>query len=666
MKNPPALFASLLMAGWLSLSPTCLQADAPMPPNVNAETNSECLMVLRHGLKSDQFWPSMHAAEALTQAGHGSEVINALKDRLSQEQDLQKRCGIARELVRAGDRSKVAELQAILANPDSYGHVHACESLFKVKEVGNLSLMQAAMQDGANPVKALMAAGALTRQGDAEALTFIREQLQSQDSRSRWIAAWLLGSLGELQDIDAVRAALARSETPREKAYFENTLGMLGDTTGQEALLANLKHPDVSVRADAAYLAGEAHLPQAQEQLKALLKDENLDVGIRAAQGLLALSREKNRKPEAAPVTVVSRMPAKATPSAPVVTLTLSPGPGNSRNSEGDFIHTKDGRTLFIYTYFGKGTGSDYDTAELRERVSTDGGQTWSKDERTVVKPASGLNVMSVSLLRLASGEIALFYLSKISHSDCRPEMRISTDEGKTWGPVVQCVRDEIDYYVLNNSRAIQLKSGRIVLPMCLHRTIAEKKNDWAGELLCYFSDDKGQTWKRSKSVFKGHDANGKRLTVQEPGVVELKDGRVMMFIRSSSGSQMLSYSEDGGDTWSDPVTSNIISPLSPASIKRIPKTGDLLLVWNDHSAIPAALKGKRTPLSIAISKDEGKTWERTKKLYDDPNGWYCYIAIDVSGDDVLLGHCAGDSRKNGLTITDVMLLNLDWLYNAE
>jgi len=40
---------------------------------------------------------------------------------------------------------------------------------------------------------------------------------------------------------------------------------------------------------------------------------------------------------------------------------------------------------------------------------------------------------MSVSLLRLQNGEIALFYLLKNSEQDCRPVMRLSRDEGTTW-----------------------------------------------------------------------------------------------------------------------------------------------------------------------------------------------------------------------------------------
>ena len=87
--------------------------------------------------------------------------------------------------------------------------------------------------------------------------------------------------------------------------------------------------------------------------------------------------------------------------------LTLAPGEGNPRNSEGDFIKLKDGRWLFIYTRFTGGS-SDHASAELASRESTDGGRNWSREDKVVVKNEGGFNVMSVSLLRLKSGGMRL------------------------------------------------------------------------------------------------------------------------------------------------------------------------------------------------------------------------------------------------------------------
>src|SRR5690242_10317620 len=75
--------------------------------DLDEAARARCLAVLRAGLGSDEFWPAMHAAEALTLEGLGAEVRASLAARLPGETDDQRRCGLARELVRAGDLAPV-------------------------------------------------------------------------------------------------------------------------------------------------------------------------------------------------------------------------------------------------------------------------------------------------------------------------------------------------------------------------------------------------------------------------------------------------------------------------------------------------------------------------------------------------------------------------------
>ena len=339
--------------------------------------------------------------------------------------------------------------------------------------------------------------------------------------------------------------------------------------------------------------------------------------------------------------------------------LVIEPSKENPRNSEGDIIELKDGRLCLIYTRFTGGSG-DHATADLAMRISEDDGGNWS-DDRIVVQRPGGLNVMSVSLLRLASGQIALFYLRKSSIEDCRPLMCISTDEAVTWSKSSVCIADKVGYYVMNNGRAVQLRSGRLVLPVAWHQGPGQAW-DTAGVIMCYLSDDNGKTFRRSKDSFKGYAPDGRRITVQEPGVVELKDGRLMMFMRTNAASQYISYSQDDGETWSKAQPSQLISPLSPASINRIPFSGDLLCIWNDHSGIHHYPKGRRTPLCLAISKDEGKTWSRSVIIESNPDGWFCYTAITFVKDRALLSYCAGNKEIGGLNRLKVIALSRDWL----
>jgi len=346
----------------------------------------------------------------------------------------------------------------------------------------------------------------------------------------------------------------------------------------------------------------------------------------------------------------------------PAKIVLLPPGPGNPRNSEGDFIQLNDGRILFVYTHF-TGGGDDHSAAHLAGRYSSDGGLTWTQEDVLIVPNEGGWNVMSVSLLRLADGRIALFYARKNSLTDCRPYLRLSEDEAQTWSEPKLCIDDEVGYYVLNNDRVVELSSRRLIVPVALHNTPQYEKPDWDGTIMCYLSDDTGAAWRRSTSRLVGKTPEGRRVTLQEPGVIELKGGRLMMFCRTQSGCQYVCYSEDQGDTWSEFEPSNIISPCSPASIERIPKTGDLLLVWNNHENVDDAHRGKRTPYNVAVSRDEGKTWEHTKTVEDDPDGWYCYTAVEFLDDHVLLGHCAGNRKTGGLATTQITRFSLDWLY---
>lgn len=333
--------------------------------------------------------------------------------------------------------------------------------------------------------------------------------------------------------------------------------------------------------------------------------------------------------------------------------LVIEPSEEYPRHSEGDIVELKDGRLCLIYTRFSGGSG-DHASADLVMHTSADRGDTWS-DPEIVVRQTGGLNVMSVSLLRLANGQIALFYLRKTSKEDCRPVMSISSDEGRTWSDPVVCI-PQVGYHVLNNDRAVQLESGRLVLPVAWHQGPGQPR-DSAGVIMCYLSDDNGTTWRRNRDAFKGYDPEGRRIIMQEPGVVELTDGRLMMFIRTDAGSQYICHSPDGGDTWSKARPSDLASPLSPASIERIPWTRKLVCVWNDHSGSHPYPQGRRTPLCVSISTDEGATWSPSRVIEDDPDGWYCYTAMAFVDDRMLLAYCAGDKQVGGLNRLTVLAI---------
>ncbi len=356
--------------------------------------------------------------------------------------------------------------------------------------------------------------------------------------------------------------------------------------------------------------------------------------------------------------------------SGPRVTLELGPTADNPRNSEGDFIRLRGGRLLLVYTHF-TGGGADNAAAHLVSRHSDDEGLTWSASDEPVVANEGGENVMSVSLLRLADGRIALLYLRKNSWDDCRPWLRFSEDEAATWSEPVEIIpRSQMGYYVVNNDRLVQLADGRLIIPAARHKDATMEKFSGQGVLVCYISDDGGRVWRKSRSEWDGspdpqNDVAGGRTTLQEPGIVERRDGSLLMFARTNGGSQYFSESRDGGDTWTRPEPSSLISPVSPATIERLPGSGELAVFWNDHAGIDSGLIGKRTPFSVATSPDDGVTWRPSRTIFESVTGWYCYTAMMPTEDDhVLLAHCAGDrSRGNGLERLRVTRVPLAWIH---
>ncbi len=171
----------------------------------------------------------------------------------------------------------------------------------------------------------------------------------------------------------------------------------------------------------------------------------------------------------------------------------------------------------------------------------------------------------------------------------------------------------------------IQLSSGRIVL--------AREKvfGDWCGETDhevagCCYTDDDGHTWKDCDNWID--------LPLRgaiEPHVVELRDGRLLAYMRTQLGAIFQSESRDAGTTWSKPQTTGLKAPGSMPCLSKIPKTGDLLLIWNNSLYDPAFdHSGKRTPLTVAISKDDGDSWENFKDIETDPTCEFtnpsCYI----------------------------------------
>jgi sialidase-1 len=611
-------------------------ADDAKTVTLDAATRDRCLEVLRAGLQSEEFWPSIHAAEALTLGGYGKEVIECLEPKLSTEKDDQHRCGIARELVRAGKRSYTDAMLKILAGEATHGHTHAAESLYKVIEIGDGVAMRHGFQQDEDVRWKLMAAAALGRCGNPDALVFLRNSLESKDLEVLKIAAWVLGVIGDSSDIPRLKKQLPRCEEEVLNSYVNNALALLGDAEGLRTLKQNLTHSNPEVRTYAANFAGDARAVGTAETLKKMLSDPYPDATYRAAQSLFVLARPAPNERE------------------DISDIIFAATKKNPRYTEGSIVALKDGSLLCAITEFHE-SDSDFAKAHIIGRSSQDGGRTWS-EPRVLQENTGGLNVMSVTLRRLNNGSLAMFYLQKNSLNDLRLLVRFSDDEAASFGPPVRITHDE-GYHVVNNDRIIQLSSGRLLAPAASTPDV-EKVNHFLSH--CYYSEDNGATWKNGK----GH-VDADQRGAMEPEVIELNDGRVMMIIRTQLGYIGKSYSSDGGDTWSPMTSLGVKSPEAPATLRRIPATGDLVLIWNNTFTEGAGHGGLRTPLTAAISKDEGETWKTVANLEPNPDHTYSYTSLTFVQNRAVMSYWESGETQSKLSCR-FRSLPVEWFCQAD
>lgn len=327
----------------------------------------------------------------------------------------------------------------------------------------------------------------------------------------------------------------------------------------------------------------------------------------------------------------------------------LPPGAGNARNSEGAFLTLEDGRILFAYSRFRGASAEDYAHSDIGLLWSADGGEHFGEDGVALLcEEERAMNIMSVSLMRMKRGEIGLFYLVRESRSKLQMYLRRSDDGGKTWKERVLCTPAE-GVLVVNNDRVVRLSSGRIVIPAAMHQPSGEGFCEW-GKLAFFYSDDDGLTWKKSPGECElpgwSHCASG----LQEPGIVELQPGVIWAFARTDLGRQYEAFSRDYGETWSACEPSAFFSPKSPMSVKKAPN-GVLYAIWNPIPEYPGRTKsegiflGGRSPLVMAVSRDNGKRFSEPVAFEWDEARGYCYCAIHFVRDGMLLAYCAGGTE---------------------
>ena len=277
-------------------------------------------------------------------------------------------------------------------------------------------------------------------------------------------------------------------------------------------------------------------------------------------------------------------------------------------------------------------------------RTSSDGGKTWSDGGAPI---DAGMKIRAHGhvgqIVRAQDGTLVILFLDFSNYvfawddekNAPKPECRLelcgirSTDGGKTWSDR-QCL---LDGYNADFMGFIVLKGGRLVA------TVEHLMPDWCRWAACsFFSDDAGKTWTRSNWLDLG--GRGHHDGTLEPTLIEQRDGRLMMFIRTNLDRFWAAWSDDQGRYWRTLQPTDIAASSAPAWVTRL-RGGRLMMAWNPLAAEGAEVKRSasrcasespaswyREELCIAFSDDDAKTWSKPAVIMRHPGKMLSYPYI--------------------------------------
>ena len=231
------------------------------------------------------------------------------------------------------------------------------------------------------------------------------------------------------------------------------------------------------------------------------------------------------------------------------------------------------------------------------------------------------------------SGVLWLFYKEGISPREWETMVIRSADCGESWSqPEVLVPGATLPKGPVKN-KPIRLSDGSWLAPSSLE-TVAE---NWM--LLLDRSEDGGKTWQDTGLLpmevpgYEGLITAPEQLPEKAGGLIQptlweepRKPGHVHLLARSSFGRIYRADSEDYGKSWSPAVPTDLPNNNSGLDLA-CTADGTLALVCN-----PLGENwGKRTPLSLLLSRDNGETWEKALDL-ETEEGEFSYPAVIAEG----------------------------------
>lgn len=199
-------------------------------------------------------------------------------------------------------------------------------------------------------------------------------------------------------------------------------------------------------------------------------------------------------------------------------------------------------------------------------------------------------------LFKNPSGEIILFFKVGKTIDDWETWYMVSADNGDTWSEANELVPGDKGGRGPVRNKPIVLSDGSWLAPAS-----NEKEEVW--NAFIDRSEDGGKTWVSTEFLEVNRDSVPGEGVIQ-PALWESEPGKVHMLLRSSAGVICRSDSEDYGKTWSPVYKTNLPNPNSGIDITKL-SNNTLVLIFNPDDKN----WGSRSPISLTVSKDNGKTW---------------------------------------------------------